>query len=92
MTHATDFWRHVYALSLKESRQIIRDKSAILVGVVLPLILLILFGDGISFDVKNIRLAVVSDQNSSQATLYTQALVNNHSFNVTVVPSRKRGA
>ena len=44
MTQRMDFWRHVYALSLKESRQIIRDKSAILVGVVLPLILLILFG------------------------------------------------
>lgn len=89
MTQRMDFWRHVYALSLKESRQIIRDKSAILVGVVLPLILLILFGYGISFDVKDIRLAVVSDQNSSQTTLYTQALVNNDSFDVTVVPTRK---
>ena len=39
-----DFCRHVFALSLKESRQILRDKSSILVGVVLPIILLILFG------------------------------------------------
>ena len=47
MMQVQDFWRHVFALSLKESRQIIRDKSSILVGVVLPLILLILFGYGI---------------------------------------------
>lgn len=84
-----DFWRHVYALSLKESRQIIRDKSSILVGVVLPLILLILFGYGISFDVKDIRLAVVADQSGAQSVLYTQALTNNDSFIVDVFPTRK---
>ena len=84
-----DFWRHVFALSLKESRQIIRDKSSILVGVVLPLILLILFGYGISFDVKDIRLAVVADQSGAQSVLYTQALTNNDSFIVDVFPTRK---
>lgn len=89
MSYVADFWRHVCALSLKESRQIIRDKSAILVGVVLPIILLILFGYGISFDVKDIRLAVVSDQSGAQASLYTQALVNNDFFDVTVTPTRK---
>ena len=89
MMHTADFWRHVCALSLKESRQIIRDKSSILVGVVLPLILLILFGYGISFDVKDIRLAVAADQTSAQATLYTQALTNNDSFIVNVFPTRK---
>lgn len=89
MMRARDFWRHVCALSLKESRQIIRDKSSILVGVVLPLILLILFGYGISFDVKDIRLAVVADQTGAQTTLYTQALSNNESFIVDVFPTRK---
>lgn len=89
MMQVQDFWRHVHALSLKESRQIIRDKSSILVGVVLPLILLILFGYGISFDVKDIRLAVVADQSGAQSVLYTQALTNNDSFIVDVFPTRK---
>lgn len=89
MMQVQDFWRHVFALSLKESRQIIRDKSSILVGVVLPLILLILFGYGISFDVKDIRLAVVADQSGTQSVLYTQALTNNDSFIVDVFPTRK---
>lgn len=89
MMQVQDFWRHVFALSLKESRQIIRDKSSILVGVVLPLILLILFGYGISFDVKDIRLAVVADQSGAQSVLYTQALTNNDSFIVDVFPTRK---
>ena len=70
MMQVQDFCRHVFALSLKESRQILRDKSSILVGVVLPIILLILFGYGISFDVKDIRLAVVADQSGTQSVLH----------------------
>ena len=89
MMQVQDFCRHVFALSLKESRQILRDKSSILVGVVLPVILLILFGYGISFDVKDIRLAVVADQSGTQSVLYTQALTNNDSFIVDVFPTRK---
>lgn len=83
-----EFWRHVCALSLKESRQILRDKSAILVGGILPVLLIILFGYGISFDVKDIRLAVAASDTSSAASLYTQALTHNDSFSVTVYPSR----
>ena len=89
MMQVQDFCRHVFALSLKESRQILRDKSSILVGVVLPIILLILFGYGISFDVKDIRLAVVADQSGTLSVLYTQALTNNDSFIVDVFPTRK---
>ena len=89
MMQVQDFCRHVFALSLKESRQILRDKSCILVGGVLPIILLILFGYGISFDVKDIRLAVVADQSGTQSVLYTQALTNNDSFIVDVFPTRK---
>lgn len=89
MMQVQDFCRHVFALSLKESRQILRDKSSILVGVVLPIILLILFGYGISFDVKDIRLAVVADQSGAQSVLYTQALTNNDSFIVDIFPTRK---
>ena len=86
----SDFSRHVRALCLKEMRQILRDKSAILLGVVLPVILIILFGHGLSFDVKDIRLAVVNSEPSENATLYTQALSANRSFIVNVYPDRTR--
>ncbi len=86
----SDFGRHVRALCLKEMRQILRDKSAILLGVVLPVILIILFGQGLSFDVKDIRLAVVNFEPSENATLYTQALLANRSFIVNVYPDRTR--
>jgi ABC-2 type transport system permease protein len=43
----------------KETRQVVRDPSSIAIGVVLPLILILLFGYGLSLDVKNVPLAVV---------------------------------
>ena len=55
----SEFLTHVRALCIKETRQIIRDKSAILLGIVLPVILIFLFGFVLSFDVQNIRLGIV---------------------------------
>jgi ABC-2 type transport system permease protein len=44
---------------VKETRQVIRDPSSIAIGVVLPMILILLFGYGLSLDVKNVPVAVV---------------------------------
>jgi ABC-2 type transport system permease protein len=57
--HWRDKVRRVRALVVKESRQVIRDPSSIAIGVVLPMILILLFGYGLSLDVKNVPLAVV---------------------------------
>jgi ABC-2 type transport system permease protein len=62
---ATNAWpsklRRIRALVSKEARQIVRDPSSIAIGVVLPLILILLFGYGLSLDVKNVPLAVVME-------------------------------
>ena len=44
-----------------------RDPSSIAIGVVLPLILILLFGYGLSLDVKNVPVAVVIEQPSFEA-------------------------
>ncbi len=46
----------------KESLQILRDPSSIAIAFVLPVILLLLFGYGVSLDAKHIPLAVVVEQ------------------------------
>jgi ABC-2 type transport system permease protein len=58
-SHLRDKARRVRALVLKETRQVIRDPSSIAIGVVLPMILILLFGYGLSLDVKNVPVAVV---------------------------------
>lgn len=39
-------WRRVRALCVKETRQIVRDPSSWLIAVVIPLLLLFIFGYG----------------------------------------------
>ncbi|NMM27381.1 MAG: ABC transporter permease [Glaciimonas sp.] len=61
------FWGRLVALTRKEFRQLIRDKSNLAIGVLLPIILILLFGYGLSLDVKNARLAIVLEDRSPQA-------------------------
>jgi ABC-2 type transport system permease protein len=60
--------RRVISLVRKESRQVVRDPSSIALGIVLPVILILLFGFGLSLDVKDIRVALVVDDRSADAT------------------------
>lgn len=59
-------WR-TWALVKKEVHQILRDPSSIAVGMVLPLVLILLFGYGLSLDVKNIPVVVVLEDTSPDA-------------------------
>jgi ABC-2 type transport system permease protein len=60
--------RRVRALVLKESRQVFRDPSSLAIGIVLPVILILLFGYGLSLDVTDIPVAVVLEDRSPAAT------------------------
>ncbi|HEV2270162.1 MAG TPA: ABC transporter permease [Steroidobacteraceae bacterium] len=59
--------RRILALVKKETRQMIRDPATIAVGIVLPVILILLFGFGLSLDVRNVPLAVVLEESSAPA-------------------------
>jgi len=55
------FFTRLRALLRKETRQMLRDRSTLLVGLMLPVVLILLFGYGLSFDVRNAPVAVVID-------------------------------
>jgi ABC-2 type transport system permease protein len=59
--------RRVGALIRKEGRQVVRDPSSVAIGVVLPLILILLFGYGLSLDVRHVPVAVVLQDRSADA-------------------------
>ena len=50
----------------KEFLQIVRDPSAIAIAFIMPVVLLLLFGYGVSLDAHHVPLAVVVDQPSAQ--------------------------
>jgi ABC-2 type transport system permease protein len=59
--------RRIWSLVRKESRQIVRDPSSIAIGVALPVLLIVLFGYGLTLDVKNVPVAVVLEDPSIDA-------------------------
>jgi ABC-2 type transport system permease protein len=82
--------RRVWALVKKEARQIIRDPSSIAVGMVLPVVLILLFGYGLSLDVKNVPVAVVLEDSSPDARELAARLQLSPYFDARLVTSMAR--
>ena len=59
--------RRIQALMYKEFCQIVRDKSTVLIGIVLPLVLITLVASGMSLDVTDVPIAVVLEDSSPLA-------------------------
>lgn len=68
------FWSRLKALVRKETKQLLRDKSSLGIGLVLPVILILLFGYGLSFDLNQARVGVVVDQSSPQVNQFLAGL------------------
>lgn len=79
----------IKALIKKESIQIIRDPSTLLISVVLPLILLFLYGFGVSLDLKHLRIGVVMEDTGPDAQSFLKALTDSTYFNVKVARERR---
>ena len=54
-------WTRIRAMIRKESLQIIRDPSSLAIAIVLPVLLLLIFGYGVSLDARHVPIAVVSE-------------------------------
>ena len=63
----TPFFRRLIALTGKESHQLLRDKSSLMIGLILPIVLILLFGYGLSFDLSHGRVGVVVQNSSPQS-------------------------
>lgn len=57
----------VWALSAKEVRHVLRDPRTLYLAIAMPLIMLLLFGYGVSFDLDHLPIAFV-DQDQSEAS------------------------
>ena len=58
------FWSRLVALTRKEVRQLLRDRSNLAIGIALPALLILLFGYGISLDIDNAPIAIVLEDSS----------------------------
>ena len=81
------FFSRLMSLTRKETRQLVRDKSNLAVGFLLPIVLILLFGYGVSFDLSNARVAVVQEQNTLQSRQVIDALQGSRYLTVQEYPS-----
>ncbi len=82
-------FRRIKALIIKEFYQIIYDPSSILISIVLPIILLFLYGFGVSLDLNTVNIGVVLEDTSPDARSFAQSLTDSTYFNVTLARDRR---
>ena len=60
-------WHRLWAMARKEAIQLRRDVRSLILAFLLPVLLLILFGYAITWDVRDIRTAVLNQDHSASA-------------------------
>lgn len=81
--------RRLRALINKEFHQIIRDPSSILISIVLPLILLFVYGFGVSLDINHLRIGLVMEDTAPDAQSFARSLMDSRFFEVKVGRHRR---
>jgi ABC-2 type transport system permease protein len=74
--------RRIWALVRKETLQVVRDPSSLVVAFILPAILLTLFGFGVSFDATHMRVGLVVEDPTPETSLFVASLSNTRYFQV----------
>ena len=80
--------RRLIGLVYKESLQVVRDPSAILVAFVLPTVLMFVFAFALSLDQKRVPIGVVLESDGAEAQSLAAAFSGTEYFDVT--PARDR--
>jgi len=81
--------RRFKALIVKETIQVFRDPSSILIAFVLPLILLFLFGFGVSLDANRIKIGLVLEDTTPDVRSLAAAFTNSRFFDTRIARDRR---
>jgi ABC-2 type transport system permease protein len=81
--------RRLRALMVKECLQIIRDPSTLLITIFLPLLLIFLYGSGVSLDLNHLRVGLVLEDTAPDAQSFAQSLTDSTYFEVTKAQDRR---
>ena len=74
MSPPADSVRRTRAMIKKESLQILRDPSSLLIAIALPILLLLIFGYGVSLDARHVPIAVVEEARTPAAEGFVAGL------------------
>lgn len=78
--------RKILAVTVKELRQIRRDPGSLLMLIVLPALMLVLYGFALNFDVRHVPLAVQDRDQTAQSRDLIADFVNSTYFDLVATP------
>jgi len=81
-------WARLLAIARKETIQLRRDTRSLVLAFVLPMVLLIFFGYAITYDVKNIEMAVLDQDNTLRSRALIESFESSGYFTVVAHLSR----
>ena len=84
----TIVWRRLIALCRKESFQIVRDPSSIIIAFLLPIGLLLIFGFGVDLDAMTVRVGVLNGDSGPEAARFVAALAGSPYLEIHPAASR----
>ena len=77
-------FQRFFAYLQKESKQILRDPSTILIAFVLPLIMIFIFGYGVSLDATKVPIGILMEDTATEARSLVSAFLGTPYFKATV--------
>lgn len=83
-------FRRMFAFMHKELLQMTRDPSSFLIAIVLPMMLIFLFGYGVSLDANTIKIGLIIEDSSPMARDLASAFLNTRYFLTEVSPDRNK--
>lgn len=81
------FARRTVAVARKEAAHIVRDPATMYLALGLPVVLLVLFGYGITFDIEDTAVAVIDHDRSGWSRELTHAMASSREFTVSATPT-----
>jgi ABC-2 type transport system permease protein len=73
---------HVWAVAVKEFRQIVRDRRTMMVLLVLPALFLLLYGYALNFDIRHVALIVQDRDQSAESRRLVSRFVESTYFDL----------
>lgn len=80
--------RRLWALCWKETLQIVRDPSTMIIAIILPVLLMLLFGFGISLDANRVAVGVALEDSGADARSFAAAVDGSPYLDAHFAPSR----
>lgn len=69
-------FKRMFAVTKKETIEMVRDPLRIVANFIVPLVLMFLFSSGMNLDIKNIPFVVLDFDNSTESRQYSDSYIN----------------